>query len=338
MVFFDDFSIKVLKTMNKLNKNTILLSLPEIAPNHWFNGVPSKLSGIPFDKTHRTWFSFQPIVWQFQHILPNINPTICIGKTKISNTLTPYIGISNAATTLWGSFIPNLITAIETCRSISPNNETFTLNVSCRDVYDSIVDICAFNPPIPNLLKSCFGNHVALKTLLSTLDICSIPPGTKRLRVLRNETYTRLLDLYTTVNKILSPFGRSINANLLAQTVAIKSCYVNSEKLNKFRRLLSTNIEINQTIRLLWGLPRSLGATLALKRLKDNLNSIPNLTIYHRCFSNKQVSPNTLAFSQLTKSSSTCFLNEARTISNRVISTGLITYHIKHRSPQTNPI
>ncbi|WP_192572948.1 hypothetical protein [Candidatus Hodgkinia cicadicola] len=155
--------------------------------------------------------------------------------------------------------------------------------------------MCTFDLLFLTYIKSCFGNHVALKTLLSTLDICSIPSGTKRLRVLRNETYTRLLDLYTTVNKILSPFGRSINANLLAQTVSIRSCYVNSKKLNKFRRLLSTNLEITQTIRLLWGLPRSLGATLTLKRLKANLNSIPNLTIYHRCFSNKQVSPNTLS-------------------------------------------
>ncbi|PIM95522.1 hypothetical protein trycra_195 [Candidatus Hodgkinia cicadicola] len=329
LLFFDNFAIKALRTMMELNNNTVLLSIPEIAPNQWFNGVSPNLMGIPLDKEHRTWFLFQPIVWQFPHLLPRINPAVHIGKAMINNVFVSYIGIANVASSLWSSFIPNLITGIETCRKALPNNTTLQLSICCREVYDSIVDMCAFDWPIPDLLKSCFGNHVALRTVLSILDICSLPPGVKHLKVLRNETYTRLLDIYTAVNKIIYPFGRGIDVRLVAQINALKSCYVNSEKLNKFRRLLSTNIEINQTIRLLWGLPRSLGAILALKRLKDNLCSIPNLTVYYRHFFNKQVSPNTLAFSQLTRSSSTCFLNEARIVSNDIVSTGLTTYHAK---------
>ncbi|PIM96522.1 hypothetical protein alecur_65 [Candidatus Hodgkinia cicadicola] len=329
LLFLDKFAIKVLGIMIKLNKNTVLLSLPEIAPNQWFNGVSSNLTGIPLDKDHRTWFLFQPIIWQFPNLLPKINPAINIGKAMVNNAFVSYIGISNVAMSLWSSFIPNLVTGIETCRNVSPSNINFQLSVSCRDVYDGIVDMCAFDSSITDLLKSCFGNHVALRTILSILDICSLPPGIKRLRVLKNESYTRFLDLYTAVNRILHPFGRGIDVRLIAQINAIKSYYVNSEKLNKFRRLLSTSIEITQAIRLLWGLPRSLGAVLALKRLRDNLGSTPNLTIYHRCLFNKPVSPTTLAFSQLTRASSTCFLNEARLISDNVVSTGLTTYQAK---------
>ncbi len=143
----------------------MLLLLPEIVPNQWFNGVSSNLTVIPLDKDHRTWFLFQPIIWQFPNLLPNINPAIHISKAMVNNTFVSYIGISNVAMSLWSSFIPNPTTDIETCRNTSPSNINFQLSVSCRDVYDGIVDMCSFDLSTTDLLKSCHGNHVALRHL-----------------------------------------------------------------------------------------------------------------------------------------------------------------------------
>ncbi len=223
--------------------------------------------------------------------------------------------------------MPNLVNAALMSRKIFPDSVPLTFIVSCREVYDALIDACLFDFPVPGLLKACFGNQDALRSMLALLATCSEVPRKKCFRMSGHDIFTRLLDLYTTVDASLAPYGLGVNIALLAQYEAIRlACFVNIYKLNLFRKLMSLNITVPQLIRILWGRPKYLRAVWALIRIYNNLRVVPNLHIYHMCIFNKPLSENVMAFGQLASANMTCYVSEVNRVSGRFVATGVMAY------------